>query len=208
MFCGKDDSFGKLTREHFVPRCLWDKGPSQIITVPAHGECNRQYSADNEYFRDTLVTSEDCQNHPQVQAILAGPVRRKIQKRRGSFYNNFKNVVLRPQFTPSGIFTGLAPMHDVDWPRVETVLKNVMKGVFFWGMEHPMPQNMELEIGHIRGDTDMEYLKPAVDKLCEWNGFGDDVFLARYIFHSQDKYMHCLMQFYRSETFYGQGVIR
>jgi hypothetical protein len=82
-----------------------------------------------------------------------------------------------------------------------------MKGVFFYLMEHPMPQNMNLEVGNIRDDADLIQLQSRIKVMSPWMGFGDDVFACRAVFHSADKYMMCLMQFYGSERFYGQGVL-
>ena len=79
VYCGKDESFGKLTVEHFVPRCLWDKErPDGTLTVPAHEQCNKRYSADNDYFRDVLAISDSVLSlafECAVQGILSRTVR-------------------------------------------------------------------------------------------------------------------------------------
>ncbi len=59
MFCGEDQSKGPMSREHFVPQCLWDMGlPSLVLTLPAHVSCNQAFSDDNDYFRLVLAYDE------------------------------------------------------------------------------------------------------------------------------------------------------
>ena len=208
VFCGKDDAFGRMTKEHFVPKCLWDKElPKEIVTVPAHEECNRKYSGDNEYFRDVLAISDACSHHPEVRRLLRGTIRRKLRRRRGAFLKTLADAGVGPVFSEFGIYLGHAPQFDWNWSRIETVLKNVMKGLFFTLMKHPLPQEMTLTVGNVRNDGDLLQIRQAVNAMCPWMGFGDDVFGCRVVFHSTGKYMHCLMRFYRSELFYGQGVL-
>ncbi|MCE9530025.1 MAG: hypothetical protein K8T89_02630 [Planctomycetes bacterium] len=208
VFCGKDESFGTMNVEHFVPRCLWDKErPAQTMTVPAHKKCNDRYSADNEYFRDMLAISEKCSKHPEVAKLNQGTLRRKLLKRRGYFVKNLKNVRVAPTYAETGLYVGHSPMFDWDWKRAETVLHNVMKGIFYAMNERPMPHEMQLDVGEVRDDADLVSLQKYVDAMCPWVGFGDDVFGARFVFHSADKYMYCLMQFYRSVTFFGSGLL-
>jgi hypothetical protein len=209
MFCGKDRKFGKMTAEHFIPKGMWDgPRPSHTRTVPAHRECNNRYAEDNEYFRDAIALSESCIRHPEVLKLNLGSIRRKLRKQRGAFIKNFPDMGLKPVYSESGLYLGHAPQYTWNWDRIETVLKNVMKGIFFTLMKHPMPQEMELSIGHIRDEHDLIQVNQVVNAMCPWTGFGDDVFGCRAVFHSQDKYMFCLMQFYRSERFYGRGVLR
>jgi hypothetical protein len=208
VFCGKDESLGPLTKEHFVPKCLWArKRPQHTLTVPAHDRCNREYSDDNEYFRDVLAIGDNCADHPEVQKLLRGKIRRKLRARRGAFLKTLQTAALYPVYTASGLFVGHAPRFDWDWNRMETVLKNVMKGMFFSLMAYPMPQEMELYVGNVRNESDLAQIRQVVDAMSPWMGFGDDVFGCRAVFHSTGKYMYCLMRFYRSELFYGQGVL-
>jgi hypothetical protein len=52
MFCGKDETFGPMNMEHFVPRGLWaGPRPSGTKTCPAHVECNKRFAEDSDYFR-------------------------------------------------------------------------------------------------------------------------------------------------------------
>jgi hypothetical protein len=170
-------------------------------------ECNRRYSDDSEYFRDVLAIGDTCSSHPEVVKLLQGKIRRKIQKRRGALLKNLTNIGIRPIFTESGLYVGHGPQFDCDWDRIEVVLKNVMRGVFVTLMKYPMPQEMALTVGQVRDEHDLLQLRRVITAMGPWMGFGDDVFGCRAVFHSTGTYMHCLMRFYRTVLFYGQGLL-
>lgn len=45
MFCGEDESFGRMNKEHFVPKALWNGSrPALTRTVDAHVECNDSFA--------------------------------------------------------------------------------------------------------------------------------------------------------------------
>src|SRR5215471_20943732 len=145
MFCGGDESFGPMNKEHFVPKCLWSgPRPNLTRTVPAHVECNKACSDDNEYFRDALVLEDGSQNHPEARKLQDGALLRKIRKRPGGFKHILKNSGYRPVFSPSGLYVEHAFAFVVDWPRMQRVLFNIMKGVFYTVYDEPMPKDWKL----------------------------------------------------------------
>jgi hypothetical protein len=208
MFCGKDESFGRMTVEHFVPKCLWDgKRPSFTRTVPAHMKCNNKYAADNEYFRDVLAFDDAASNHPEVIKLTDGTLDRKMRKRHGAVLKVLKNMRIRPRLTPAGLYVGHAPVFDCDWERMRIVLRNIMRGMFYTVKNYPLPQDMELKLTHIPDDTALLPAKSIVDQMSPCRGFGDDVFACRYVFHENDDYMVCLMHFYAARMFFGSAMI-
>ena len=75
MFCGKDESYGPLNTEHFVPRGLWaGPRPSGTNTCPAHVDCNKKFADDNDYFRLVIVSDEESLPHAEAQRVLDGPI--------------------------------------------------------------------------------------------------------------------------------------
>ena len=58
------------TKEHVPPKCCFPKGTEGLTTVPACTKCNSSFSRDDEYFRDTLIMSKECSEHPQAKELL------------------------------------------------------------------------------------------------------------------------------------------
>lgn len=208
MFCGGDKSIGTMDREHFVPRCLWSgRRPDKTLVMPAHVACNRTYSEDNEYFRDVLVAQEGVQRHPEARCLQLGQLRRKMEKRTGAFWKSFRNLGLRRLKTASGLLLGRHPVFDVDWPRIETVLKNVVKGVFYKLKGRPVPCECPVQVCRAEAAATQPFFHSLVGMMVPWQGFGDDVFACRYVTDDRhDDALACLLMFYRFSIFFGMTM--
>jgi hypothetical protein len=209
VFCGKDDSFGEMDVEHFVPKALWnDNRPRLTRTVPAHVACNKSNAADNEYFRDVLIVDERI-NHSEVEKLWNGKFKRRLEKRASTVARTFRNLSLRPRHTQSGIFVDMAPAFDVDWTRIKRVLANVMRGIFFTVRNRPLPVDCCYK-AMVADEKSLPPYRDLIGTMTSWNDFGDDVFRCRYVFNGEDDHSHdsivCLMQFYRCHTFFGMAI--
>lgn len=210
MFCGRDESYGEMNREDFVPRGLWEDGkrPPAVKTVPAHKKCNESFSQDNEYFRDVLALEEGASVRCKAaKDVSDGAIQRKFKRRFGSLAKNIKSVQITAVTTRSGIVYEYRPAFEVDWKRIETVLFNVMKGIFFTVKKSPMPADYHHWIQDIRL-LHQAPLERVISDMTPWQSFGDDAFACRYRFlHRPDVVgMDCLLQFYRNRCFFGQAV--
>lgn len=205
MFCGGEIDSRELTNEHFVPKGLWEKGrrPLQTKTLPAHKTCNENYSSDNEFFRDVFVLEDGAEKHPEAQRVRHGAVERKFDKQPGSIKKSLKNARLRRIQTPSGIDVGIWPSYIVDMDRVERVLRNVMKGVYYLKQGKPLPQEFKIPIE----EFDPNKHSKIVERMEPWQSFGDTVFRFRYIIsnRSPNERMTCLLQFYERRIYYAEA---
>jgi hypothetical protein len=60
-FCGKPDANSK---DHIPPRSIFPKKPQgQLITVPAHKNCNESFHQDDELFRNIIISG--CYNNDE-----------------------------------------------------------------------------------------------------------------------------------------------
>lgn len=209
MFCGQPIRDDELTMEHFVPKGLWEKGkhPVHTRTLPAHKECNQAFSLDNEYFRDVLLFEEGVEQHPKAREVQQGAIARKMMKKFGSILRNIKKVGLRRVHTPAGIDLGYRPTFEVEWDRIERVLCNVIKGVFYVSQHRPLPEHFLISVSDVHS-VDPEWLTKTVDFMCPWQSFGDTVFCCRYVRSSKDPITKftCLMQFYEHRLFIGEAL--
>ena len=209
MFCGQEILAEHLTMEHFVPRCLWEDGqhPNETKTLPAHKACNLGYSADNDYFRDVMLFEEGVDRHPKAKEVQRGAIKRKMEKRPGSIAKNLKNLGMRRVHTHAGIDLGKRPVFEVDWPRFERVLKNVLKGVFQVSQKCTLPQQFVVSVADV-GSISAEWLTKTASFMCPWQSFGDTVFCCRYVRSSKEPIQKftCLMQFYEHRLFLGEAI--
>ena len=204
MFCGKDSSFGPMDMEHFVPKCLWaGPRPTQTRTVPSHKACNSAFSDDNEYFRDTLVFEEGAGKHPEVQKLRKGQIARKFEHRFASIEKVLNGSRIVPIQTSSGLVVGSGPAFRLDRDRVDRVLHNVMKGIFYTVNRKPLPADWNWHVKQIEEINVVDFEEIFARMTPTWQSFGDDVFLCRYGFNLKNENMACLMQFYRHRIFVG-----
>jgi hypothetical protein len=146
---------------------------------------------------------EGADRHPEVQKLHRGKMARKFEKRFGSVKKTLRDLQLRDISTPSGLYVGKFPTFRVEWPRMQLVLKNVMKGIFYSVREYPIPQDIKFHV-EVATDSRLVPLKNLVGAMTPWSDFGDDVFRCRYVFEEgPEDAMVCLMQFYRNRIFFG-----
>jgi len=207
MFCGKDESFGPMNREHFVPRCLWEGNrPKHTIVLPAHVACNSAFSDDNNYFCDILVMDERSSSHPVVREILQGRIQRKFEKRFGQIVQTVRGITLRPAITKGGIYLGRLPTFPVDSEKSGRVLKNVIKGIFYKVTGRPVKDTTEIHWWDASKLQNGSY-EELVSRMSQWMCFADDVFACRYLTDlTYPDMMICQILFYRSRLFVGETI--
>jgi hypothetical protein len=210
MFCGKDESLGKMSREHFVPKCLWEKGhrPKRVKTVLAHKSCNEAFSDDNEYFRNVLVLENGATDRCLgAQVVCEGTIQRMLSECPGTIKKAARDVKLTPAYTRSGLYIGEHPSYSVDLARIERVLSNVIRGVFYLLVETPMPADFQFWIQDVQA-MDIKPYERVISDMVPWQSFGDNVFQCRYrvLRRPEPVGIDCLMAFYQNRYFFGQAV--
>src|SRR5271157_4077533 len=94
--CGLCGVHSEVTREHFVPQCLWSgPRPVRTETVPACDQCNAGSNLDDEYFRNAIVMMFDFDN-PQKEQLFQGPVLRSLAKHPGWVVDALRQMKIRP----------------------------------------------------------------------------------------------------------------
>jgi hypothetical protein len=203
VFCGENESKGPMTREHFVPKCLWSRLPSGIVTVPAHLICNQAYSDDNDYFRLVLANDYGAHKNNQAQEVVNGPVRRMFMWRRGQFRRHTKNFGLKPQYSEKGIYLGDEFSFTIDAERMNRVVRNIVKGIYYVYQGNPMNPTTLISANRVAGEDD-----PLViykDNMLPWQDFGDDVFQYRFGLYDEEKIV-VLMRFYGYRCYFSMSV--
>ena len=198
VFCGKDETYGPMNVEHVVPRALWNrKRPNGTKTVPAHVECNRQSSDDIDYFRDFLAMDEAASRQPDVQELLKGKLKRKIDQRAPSIRREMRPIVL-PNITPSNLFLGHAVFMRIDAQRIVRVLRNIARSLHYNVTGRLVPIHAEIAVIHLDA-TNLIQLGEFVRSLGKTESLGDDVFRFKHSFEPDA--MACVLEFYRTRKF-------
>lgn len=212
MFCGEEIDDAELTREHFVPKCLWEKGnrPNETRTLPAHKSCNSSFSEDNDYFRDVLALEMGAEKNAAARLVQQGSLKRKFSKHPGAIRKNLSKTKHVWITLPSGL-TIRSLSYEVDSNKVTRVLWNVTKGIYYTTQGEPLPKDFVLEVVDLAIVDDEEYkayVESTVKHMVGWQSFGDDAFACRYVVSSQRPItkMNCLMQFYSNRLFFGQAL--
>jgi hypothetical protein len=86
---------------------------------------------------------------------------------------------------------------------MKVVLHNVMKGIFYSVQQQPIGQDVEFRVD-VATDEVILPVADLIGSMSQWVGFGDDVFLCRYVFFPlQPQGLACLMKFYNRRVFLG-----
>ncbi len=201
--CGKET---EVTREHFVPQCLWSGAmPNRIETVPACDDCNAATNLDDEYFRNCIVMMFDL-DHPQKQELFKGPVLRSFARQPGRAKAALADSTISPLFTPSGLWVGDFPTLSLDVDRLNRSLFKVIKGLYCLIRKQAFPADGQIGlIGEYVAET-----KPLIELIEEHLfpatfDFGDDVFEWRFC-QTETGITMWKIAFYRSVVFYAYGV--
>jgi hypothetical protein len=199
--CGEP---AEVTREHFVPRCLWSGPlPNRMETVPACDRCNAGSNLDDEHFRNALVMMFD-QEHPEKKKLINGAVRRSLEMHPGWVADMLRQVKIQPLMSTAGLWLGDYPTLPLDGERFTRSLFKIVKGLFYLIRKHPFPADGQIGvIGELCADT-----KPLIDTIEEnlspTFDFGDDVFEWRFG-QTKDGITMWKLAFYRSVVFYAIG---
>lgn len=126
------------TKEHFVPRSLFDKMPQQAWTIRACGECNEEKSKNDDYLRDMLVADDSCQWHPVAKALMPNVLRSAA---RGSSLvaKAARNGRQAPVYSSGSVYMGdlfAVPLEDARLQKVFTWLTRGA-GFYFRGARIP-----------------------------------------------------------------------
>lgn len=123
IYCGRTDN---LTKDHVPPKNLFPESrPSDLITVPACGACNKLYELDDEYYRIAItVLGEEA---PTAAALWREKVVRGTFKRspalKSSVLRTLDSMELR---TPAGLYVGQTPTVKFDAHRFDRVTRRII----------------------------------------------------------------------------------
>lgn len=154
-YCGTID---RLTRDHIVPRCLWDTRTAEdvIPMVDACQKCNNNMkSKDDAYLRDVLVNDQDSFQHEMVQRIRLKfeQAARNGQSLMNDDFQLRGKVVYTQQ--PSQLFVPRYVSEIAD-RRVKGIIEQMVRGLHQYYLEKRLPKDSTFWTGRLHSETHIE----------------------------------------------------
>ena len=129
------------SREHVPPKCIFEEPrPSNLITVPSCDQHNLEKSKDDEYFRWFIATvsSESKKAENLVRTKVIKGFRRKPALFREIYKGAIKNIDI---YSEGGIYLYSRPGFKFDGPRVQNIMNQICKGLFYYHLDRKFPND-------------------------------------------------------------------
>jgi hypothetical protein len=149
------------TKDHIPPRGIFPKAPKgNLITVPAHKNCNNDYCKDDELFRNFIIA--EAYRSSQGKRAWKEQVVASFQKNPGAkkdLVNRLEAVLVEDPKTRSHIQKGALLMEA---SLLERQITRITKGLFYHKFGVPLPLDVPIEV---------EKLDYPERSLAYWNEF-------------------------------------
>lgn len=145
VYCGAAKA---TTDDHIPPKGLFPvPRPSTLVTVPACVSCNAGFSADDEYFKVSLLLRHDVAGQPafkdRLDSLYRSWARPQSRRFAQAVFNSIRVVELRSQ---AGLFLGRAPAHSINPERVGKVIRRIVKGLHFHERNQRIPDDHDVHV--------------------------------------------------------------
>ena len=143
VFCGED--LDGSHDDHIPGRRFFPKPrPLDLITVPAHAECNTRFKSDEDYLRAILLAT-DAGKTAFGDRLWQQKAKRALDRDKGLNNAFFRSVgeftVFTPEGLPAGNRLGLVP----DWERVARFVEKVVRGLYWFEFGGILPQALHID---------------------------------------------------------------
>lgn len=141
-YCGKTS---KVTEDHIPPQCIFPKPRTTgLIKVPCCEPCREGWSKDDEEFRRFVWSAAGAEKHPSFEkaadTIISSIQRPEAKDYASRVLNSLEDV---NEYSEA---LGIEPKMRLDWPRMEGVLKRIVRGLFFLRNKQLIPDEHEIII--------------------------------------------------------------
>lgn len=173
------------SREHIPPKCIFEEPrPSNLITIPSCDQHNLGKSKDDEYFRWFIATasSESKKADNLVKTKVIKGFRRKPALFHEIWEGAIKNIDI---YSGGGIYLYSKPGFKFDVPRVQNIMNQICKGLFYYHVARKFPNNYSFKdfIIYPKIDDDIK------NQICSLELYDIDdgsIFSYRYMVCSED----------------------
>jgi hypothetical protein len=146
--CGKEDAD---TDDHVPPKNIFLKKYRNIgddlITIPAHQNCNKRFEKDDEYFRFCLSIPSYWDSE-KAREMWDVKMKDQLHRPESQGFRSYllKNIKPIDLYTEAGIYLGKGDVAMLDAKRMEAVLERTARGIFYKTTRNILPIDWPIEI--------------------------------------------------------------
>lgn len=129
--CSEQISQEDRTVEHVIPRGLFNSEDRQnLITLPAHRECNQRFAKDDERFR--LYVTARAPHDERARKLWSGPVMRGLHRPESKGFKTsvLKNLVPVEVRSPAGLYLGTTDAMLQEPKTIHRVVNRITRGLY------------------------------------------------------------------------------
>lgn len=144
-YCGTPTA---TTTDHIPAKGLFAKEAKvNLLTVKACAACNLGASADDQYFRDTVLKHHRVSELPQAQSQIRAMLRSAAHPRKRGYtestLGSFVDVEVR---TPAGLHLGVRSAFRVDGDRLKRTAERYIRGLHRYALGRRVPDGAEIAV--------------------------------------------------------------
>lgn len=143
-YCSVELNKSNRTLDHVFSKGLYLPPYSHnFLTVPACQKCNNYYSKYEEYFKHVTVMDEKVHRQEEFKK-LGSEVVQSLKKYPQYYKEFFKSFQQMDVVTPNNIYLGKRLGVKIDSTILDTVLKKMMKGLYYYHTKKILIGNITL----------------------------------------------------------------
>lgn len=184
--CGK---VGADSKDHIPPKNIFLEKTSDLLTVPAHTECNKEYEKDDEYFLFFLSVAAFPKSR-EMRKLWKGKILRSLNRPESQKYKNYidEHINSVDLLSKDGVIIGNRDVFYAEANRINNILSKTAKGIIFKEDETFITPSSHIEV---------QLMKPNVRELRgeDFSSIGNDIF--QYAWHKKENIYYLWFIFYK-----------
>ena len=201
--CGKP---GADTKDHIPPKGVFPKYPSgQLITVPAHGKCNNQFSKDDEWIRNFIIAvSWKSSKAKEAWKQQVRPSWEKNPGAKKAFQQRLIHIGVKDPL--SGTITKQMGV-KIEKAIMNSQIARWTRGLFYHRFKKPIPVNIKVSVEKLTPEAFVSLIKVGI--CPKWITVEPGVFKYTYIVANDNKHIgFAIFMFFDTEIYLGStGII-
>jgi len=165
--------------DHIPPKNIFlEKHRGNLITVPAHIKCNKQYELDDEYFRYFLLIPAYWESD-DARELWNAKIKKRINRpeSRGFKTDLVKHIKPIDVKTSAGIYLGKADVALLDAKRMENVVKRIARGLFYKHTGNILPINYSLKVDFMnQTNSSVRKYQKILENKNKLTSIGNNIF--------------------------------
>jgi hypothetical protein len=154
-----------MTLDHIPPRSIFPRPrPSDLITVPACGECNGGSSPNDEEFKVGLSLLAGVDS-PETRALWDQGAMRTLAHNKRLHREIMSRLVKVDVQTPAGIYLGTERAVLVPKRAIHAVLVRTIRGLFYHHFGEPLGERARCDVRRFEGKGDLGEVAKIVKNL-------------------------------------------